>query len=431
MIDYLLSLGRLMRLPLRPTPPRPISRRLTPTACADRPRWPTASRGTSRWFPPTARAGRQRSIGDRASRLTLGGRLALIGLLLLTGCGLLSQPVQPLGPAPTPTPVPTPLVPGAPWLKRPPVPINLATDEAPHDVLTEWWYYTGHLDAQDGAQYGFELVVFQLRLGQITPAYFSHFAITDMSRKRFVYDQRTHLGSQPPPADGGFALTVGDWQMTGRNGRDTLKARMPTYAIDLSLTAQKPVALHLGEGYISLGPAGDSYYYSRTRLAVTGTIVDGAITRPVTGQAWFDHQWGDFISVRGTGWDWYSLQLSDQTEVMLFSVRDTLGKTVIVYGSLIEADGRTLDLPSNAISIEPTGQWRSPHSGATYPSGWRLRLPTHKIELLVDPIMADQELTTTESTGVIYWEGAVAITGSRDGRPLTGRGYVELTGYAP
>jgi predicted secreted hydrolase len=219
--------------------------------------------------------------------------------------------------------------------------------------------------------------------------------------------------------------------MAGRDGRDHLRASMPGYAIDLALTAAKPPALHLGEGFISFGPAGDSYYYSRTRLTIEGHLTDGATTRPVTGQAWFDHQWGDFISVKRGGWDWYAVQLADQTEVMIFDVRDPQGRRALVYGSLVDAAGVTTDLPPGAFSVEATGEWVSPRSGATYPSGWRIRLPQQGLDLTLRPVLLDQELDTRPTTGVVYWEGAVDITGTRQGQPIGGRGYVELTGYAP
>jgi predicted secreted hydrolase len=349
-------------------------------------------------------------------------------LLLLAGCA--RGPAPALPPAPTATPAPTPISTAAPWLKRPPAPLTLPADEAPHDVLTEWWYYTGHLEATGGARYGFEFVVFQVRLGEAGPAYISHFAVTDIDRQRFRFDQRQQLGAQPQPAGGGFALTLGDWQMTGRDGQDTLRARMADYAVDLTLTALKPPALHLGSGFISFGPAGDSYYYSRTRLAVRGTLVDGGTPLPVTGVAWFDKQWGDFVNVKGGGWDWYALQLSDNTEIMLFDVRDPFGASTIVYGSYITATGAVEDLGAGAFTVEATGQWTSPRSGATYPSGWRVRLPRYQLDLTVTPVLPDQELDTRPTTGIIYWEGAVAVSGERAGRPVTGQGYVELTGYA-
>lgn len=369
------------------------------------------------------------AVGRRSHGRSRARAVALfVSLLLLTGCGTAGR-VEPLPPAPTLTPVPTPVSAAMPWLRPAPAPISLPADEAPHDVLTEWWYYTGHLDAADGARYGFEFVVFQVGIGEGIPTYISHFAVTDITAGSFQYDQRRQLGGQTQPAGGGFSLALGDWSMSGREGADRLRAALPGYAVELALQAQKPPALHLGEGYISFGAAGDSYYYSRTRMAVSGVIeVDGA-RREVTGTAWFDHQWGDFINVKGGGWDWFSFQLADQTEVMLFVVRDPLGADVIRYGSVVDATGATTDLPPDEVSIEATGAWTSPRTGGVYPSGWRIRLPTQALDLAVTPVVLDQELDTRPTTGVVYWEGAVEIEGTRGGQPVAGRGYVELTGY--
>jgi predicted secreted hydrolase len=350
-------------------------------------------------------------------------------LFFLAACGA-GGPPPTLPPAPTATPAPTPISTAAPWLKRPPAPLTLPADEAPHDNLTEWWYYTGHLQADGGERYGFEFVIFQVRFGDGGPAYLSHFAVTDLTRGQFAYDQRSAAGEQAQPADGGFALALGDWTMAGRDGRARLKAGMDRYGVDLSLSAVKPAALHLGNGYISFGAAGDSYYYSRTRMTVQGTLTDHDVARPVTGTAWFDKQWGDFISVKGGGWDWYALQLDDNTEVMIFDVRSPNGQRAILYGSYVDAVGGVTDIRPDEMSVEATGQWRSPHSGATYPSGWRVRLPAQGLDLAIRPLLADQELDTSATTGLFYWEGAVEVSGTRAGRSVGGHGYVELTGYA-
>jgi predicted secreted hydrolase len=295
-----------------------------------------------------------------------------------------------------------------------PRPVQFPGDDAPHSDLTEWWYYTGHLKAADGGDYGFEMVVFQSVRGSGPVGYAAHFAVTDVRNGRFAYDQRTSIGSQIGRSDG-FDLAVGDWRMTGSGGRDQLSARMEGYAIELALESEKPPALHNNAGVISFGPAGDSYYYSRTRLAVTGKLND----QPVTGVAWMDHQWGNFISVGG-GWDWFSVHFDDRTELTGSIVRDDAGNALLVYGTFVEADGRTRHL--DRFDATPLGTWTSPRTGTTYPSGWRVR--AGDLDVVLTPVLQDQELDTRPTTGQVYWEGAVTATGSR-----TGRGYVELTGY--
>ncbi|HYM84455.1 MAG TPA: lipocalin family protein [Candidatus Dormibacteraeota bacterium] len=379
---------------------------------------------------------------------------------LVAGCS--TAPILANAPAPHPgAPSPSPAASRLPD----PQPVVLPLDDGAHHRLTEWWYYTGHLrDVATGRWYGFEDVVFRAERGDFPVSWASHLAITDESGGRFVYAQRSQVGpgvdvSASAPAVAGshpafaFALTGLDpsrpetlsqpaWTMAGGGGRDALSASLsPSEAtaagsagglgLALSLSSTKPVALHGGDGWIAFGPAGGSYYYSRTRMAATGTLVlDGAAHR-VEGSAWFDHQWGDFISVGGGGWDWFAVDLDDGTDLTLSLVRAADGTYPLVYGTLVAADGSATHLPASAFRVEPTGRWTSPRTRAAYPSGWRISVASAGLSLDVTPTVRDQELDTRPTTGVIYWEGSQLVTGTHDARPVTGRGYVELTGYAP
>ena len=336
----------------------------------------------------------------------------VLGLFLLGACA--SYPHQPLRPA---TPVPTPL----PW------PIRLPADDTPHNDLTEWWYYTGHLSAASGASYGFELVVFQVERQDVPVVYAAHLAITDHQRKQFFYDQRTWSREQPPDR---FDLGTDTWRMHAENGSDLLAGTLQDYAIDLRVTPVKPPALHGVNGIVSFGPAGDSYYYSSTRLSVQGTLTDHGASIPVSGEAWKDRQWGNFLTTRGGGWDWFSLQLNDGTDLMLFILRGTAGETLPVYGTLIGPDGTDETLGPDPASVASLGTWVSPHSHATYPSGWLVDVRGRDISVRADPVILDQELDTRRSTGQFYWEGEVTVSGQSHGNQVTGKGYVELTGYA-
>lgn len=306
-------------------------------------------------------------------------------------------------------------------------PITLPRDEAPHDVLTEWWYYTGHLAADDGRRYGFEYVIFQTVRGDYPVVYLGQFAITDQARGRFVHTSRMGQGSQIGRQDG-LDLTVGDWRMGGAFGSDALQASMDDYAIDLSLRALKPAALHDEDGLVSFGIAGDSYYYSYTRMAVEGTLFDGGQPVAVHGQAWFDHQWGNFL-VLGGGWDWFSIQLDDGSDLMLNYLRDDADRVVGVWGSYVDPAGLVRPLGPEDFAIRPTGSWTSPLSGGVYPMGWRVTLRDPSYDLSLRPVLEDQELAG-QGNAPTYWEGAVEIGGTRAGQPVGGLGYVELTGYA-
>ena len=338
--------------------------------------------------------------------------LMLLGSAALTAA--CAGPPEPgLPPAPIPTPAAFP-------------PVTFPKDEAPHNDLTEWWYYTGHLEAADGRRWGFELVTFQVLRATLQPHYVAHFAVTDQQRGQFHYEDRQSQGSQAQPPEG-FAFDVGGWTMRGLLGNDHLQAAMSGYAVDLALTTRRPPVLHDG-GLVTFGPAGDSYYYSRTRMELAGTVDDHGERIPVTGLAGFDKQWGNFL-VMGGGWDWFSIQLEDGTDLMLNLIRNAAGQTTIVYGTYVAPDGSFRHLQGNAFEVSALGRWTSPHTGTTYPSGWRATVREPALDLRITPVIPDQELDTRRSTSMIYWEGAQTVVGTSRGQPIAGQGYVELVGY--
>jgi predicted secreted hydrolase len=334
-------------------------------------------------------------------------------LLVAVGC---SRSVAPLPEVPAATPTA-------------PAPITFPRDGLPHDALTEWWYFTGHLSESDGRAFGFEYTVFQVRRQGSPTGYLAHFAVSDIGAQRFSHQARFDQGE----AATDFPIDVRGWRLATEGASDVIQASMdaapgadPPFGLELRLTAEKPPALHHG-GYIDEGTAGGSYYYSRTRLTVTGTLqqADGT-PLPVSGLAWMDHQWGNFVVTATLKWDWYSLQLDDRTELMLYVLRGVADDATAVYGTQILADGSTRDLAAGSVRTQAIGSWTSPHTGAVYPSGWLLMLPEGGT-VNVDPVLQDQELYFPGSSqgSLAYWEGAVAVTGDR-----TGVGYVELTGYA-
>jgi predicted secreted hydrolase len=284
--------------------------------------------------------------------------------------------------------------------------------------------------------YGFELVVFQALRSDLPPVYAAHFAISDITRGEFHYDQRseTEPGASLSngASSGGIAVHVGNWSITGLNGLDHLTASMTNYAIQVNLQGLKPSILHNGNGLITYGLGGFSYYYSRTRMALSGTLIDHNQPVQVTGLAWMDHQWGNFLALGGGGWDWYSIQLNNDTEMMLYVIRDAQGRMLSTYVSFIDSNAVDHLLPANALKISILNHWRSPVTGANYPSGWSFQIddPQLRASLTLLPELKDQELVAYQSTGNSYWEGAVSIHGQSAGIAVNGEGYVELTGYA-
>ncbi len=324
--------------------------------------------------------------------------------------------------------------------QQPLPPIRFPQDEAAHRDLTEWWYYTGHMNAvtPDGKphHYGFELVIFQALRSDFPPVYAAHFAISDVTRGQFQFAQQRLTEPEAVIPDGsstaGMNLHVGNWSIQGSNGHDHLVAQMANYAIDLSVQGLKPPVLHNGNGLIAYGPGGFSYYYSRTRMAISGTLFDHGQALKVSGLAWMDHQWGNFLPLGAGGWDWFSIQLNNFTEMMVYRIRDASGHSISTYVSYIDPTARDFVLPASALSIKVLNHWRSPATGANYPSGWQLEINSAQIRvaLTLTPDLNDQELLTYQSTGNSYWEGAVTITGQSAGQSVQGEGYVELTGYA-
>ncbi len=321
----------------------------------------------------------------------------------------------------------TPFAEASPGIDDAPDPVTFPRDDAAHAAAVEWWYYTGHLFAPDGRRFGFEQVVFKGEQGG-TIGYASHAAITDGTAGKFIYDQRL-AGPETAQPGPGFNLVIGDWVMRGEGGEDRLRMTLPGYAMAVTVTATKPPALHDGDGYIDYGNGQASYYYSRTRMVVEGILDVGGEALAVTGEAWMDHQWGDFDTFSGGGWDWYSIQLEDGYDVMLYLINAPDGTPIIIDGSLVDPDGALTVLDGDDFTIEATDSWTSDATGITYPSGWEVSLPREGLILALVPTLPEQELDTTATTGVIYWEGEVTVEGERDEAPIAGLGYVELTGY--
>ncbi len=389
--------------------------------------------------------------------------LVCTAALVVAGCG--GAPILANEPVIFPTP---PIASPAPSPAADPIPISLPRDDGPHHRLTEWWYYTGHLKAADGRRFGFEAVVFRAERGSVPAAWASHLALTDESGNRFLYAQRSEIGPQvdrsPRHADGvptGFDLNVGGlnpmlvaagappvaapWRLTGSDGTDRIEAALTPeeaaaagapFGLALDLRPMKMPVLHDGDGFVDFGAAGSSYYYSRTRMAATGELQLDGERMSVEGIAWFDHQWGDFISVGAGGWDWFAINLDDGTDVTLSVVRDENANTVFQYGTLVRPSGEVVHLgPQDFGVAESTfSSWESPVSGRSYVTSRQVVLPDN-IVINLQATLLDQELDTRATTGVIYWEGSQKVEVLRvdDQGNATriggGEAYVEITRY--
>jgi predicted secreted hydrolase len=323
---------------------------------------------------------------------------------------------------------------------------RLPDDHGPHlEYQTEWWYYTGNLAASDGRRFGFQLTFFRRGLAPGAPPdgpglatrqiYFAHLAITDVAAGAHLFAERWSRGAGELAGARGtpFAVWLEGWRVesTRSDGRAVrLVARDGPILLDLELESRKPLVRHGDRGLSpkSGEPGNASHYIGYTRLSARGRLaVDGAAV-PVSGSAWFDHEWStSALGAGAVGWDWFSLQLEDDRELMYFQIRrEDGGIEPVSGGTLVDDTGGTRRLPAAAISLAVLDRWTSPETGTTYPSRWRLRVPGEGLELVVEPWIPAQEMRTS----FVYWEGAVRVSGTRAGRPLRGHGYVELTGYA-
>ncbi|HEX7879634.1 MAG TPA: lipocalin-like domain-containing protein [Candidatus Eisenbacteria bacterium] len=311
---------------------------------------------------------------------------------------------------------------------------------------TEWWYWTGHLEAR-GHRYGYEVVFFRRvppRPTDLGPGYEgwqaaeihpAHVALTDIDGKSFHHEQRLFrtIGGIAAADTARLDVRCGDWTARQEGESFVVSAGMDDWHLDLTMTSTKPPALHGREGISTKGPvAGQaSYYYSLTRLETRGTLTRGDRTEPVTGLSWMDHEFfSSDLDTTLAGWDWFSLQLDDGTELMLYRLRGRPGTDRDwLSGSFIDRAGAVQPLRREAITIVPQRTWTSPTTGAVYPLGWQVTIAPLGFTLSLSPDRDDQELDTRGSTGVVYWEGSVSVTGTREGKVLTGVGYAELTGY--
>lgn len=326
--------------------------------------------------------------------------------------------------------------------------LEFPADHGPHPAFrTEWWYVTGNLDSDDGRRFGVLLVFFRQALAATAAAreaslatrdmMLAHAAVTDVDGRRFHFAERLARatgglgGVSGPP----LRITCADWSATAAPDGDgllplDLVAGDRDFAFSLRVEPGKPAVLQGDAGLSRKGPEiGDaSIYYSLTRLPITGVIEVDGVEHRVRGQSWIDREWStSALGPDQVGWDWFSLQLDDGAEIMWYRLRRADGSSdEWSRGCLVAADGTATPLLPTDVRAEPRGEWTAADGGASYPASWRLVGSAPAFDLEVTPLLANQELRTL----VRYWEGAVAVAGTQAGRRVTGRGFLEMTGYA-
>lgn len=324
--------------------------------------------------------------------------------------------------------------------------VQLPRDHGAHpDSRIEWWYYTGNVQTREGRRFGYQLTFFRFGVDPapanpsrwaVRDLHLAHLAVSDIGGERHAYADRLNRAGAGWAGAAIDRLEVWneDWRATRTaSGVHVLTAGADGLGLALRLDEGKPAVRHGVEGYSRKGAsAGNaSHYYSLTRMPTRGTIAFGGEVHEVEGESWMDHEFGSsFLEATQAGWDWLSIQLDDGSELMVYRLR-TSGGTPDPHssGTLVDPAGRSRRLGVADYALRPGREWRSPESGARYPVEWRVDVPGARLTLDVRATFDAQEMRTEETTTVTYWEGAIDVRGTRDGQPVTGRGYLEMTGY--
>jgi predicted secreted hydrolase len=319
------------------------------------------------------------------------------------------------------------------------------------DYQTEWWYYTGNLRGANGHRFGFELTFFRqgmdlpLAFGASSDTtwrpdqiYLAHLALSDIDGGEFYYTQRLNRAG---PGLAGVDLAQrrywnGNWQvrwLSAATGEQELLAVCRRFTLRLEITPEKPFVIHGKNGVSQKAPkvGRASHYISFTRLRVAGQLQWRGSSFRLNGLAWMDHEFftGQLDSGEA-GWDWFAIQLESNEELMLYRLRKKSGQ-IDPYssGTYVDAKGRAHFLDASQFSLSPGGAWHSPNSGARYPLGWTISIPSLDLELSERTPLNNQELLSKENAFPTYWEGAVTYSGHLHSRPVNGIGYLEMTGY--
>jgi predicted secreted hydrolase len=368
-------------------------------------------------------------------------------------------PVAPVAPAPV-----------SPWKQAiPGYVFSFPRDHAAHpDFKIEWWYYTGNVKAADGRRFGYQVTFFRVGIDYapanpskwaVRDLYMTHLAVSDAQGQRYRYAEKLTRGG--PGLAGAKVDTYYTWNEdwsagltgnrepgTGNRHQHALKAADKHVGIDLLLDEGKVPAINGINGINQKGAreGNASHYYSLTRMPTTGTLMIEGERFEVSGLTWMDHEFStSFLEPEQRGWDWFSIQLSDNRELMLYRMRraDNRGPRDADFasrggggshdprssGTLIDANGRTTHLSNDDFTLTPGRSTFKSTNGAVYPTEWTVSIPSHKIVLTVTTPLSDQELSLVESTGIAYWEGMIDVTGRSGGQAVTGSGYLEMTGY--
>jgi predicted secreted hydrolase len=308
------------------------------------------------------------------------------------------------------------------------------------EFQTEWWYYTGNLRTAEGRRFGYELTFFRQAVDRqpaesvwdLRDVWMAHLALSDIQGGQFLHTER--LNRAGPGIAGADLMQArvwnGNWQAQWTGSTQALQAVADRFSFELSLKAEKPPVIHGANGVSQKaeGVGKASHYISFTRLATTGAIILDGKRFSVEGASWMDHEFFSHqLEANQSGWDWFSLQLEDRSELMLFRLRRT-GGGIDPYsaGTFIDSQGHARHLAAGDFTVTPGKNWASAATGGRYPVEWTIEVPSIGFKAAIRTPLVQQEITGSTN----YWEGAIDIDGTKLGSPVKGVGYLEMTGYA-
>ena len=350
--------------------------------------------------------------------------------------------------------IPVPVVFANKWkLALPGYKYNFPSEHRSHpNFKIEWWYFSGNVKDESGNKYSFMLTFFRrgLRLEKTSEVnrsrwalnnlYFSHFSVYSAKKNKHYFSEKISRGAlgQAGASTEKFKVWIDDWkaEIADRNqpNKILIFAKKDKLYLDFELEPQKNPVIHGTNGISqkSSGVGQASHYYSFTRLKVNGSLSIEGKRIGVNGSAWMDHEFGsNQLGKEQIGWDWFSIQLSNNTELMLYLMRNKSGSYDLTSsGSLIASDGSVIHLSLNDFKIKNKRFWKSKKSKALYPVEWVIEVPKYNINLKIKALHEKQELDTAKSTQIIYWEGGINVEGFSQGVSVNGVGFVEMTGYA-
>ncbi len=316
-------------------------------------------------------------------------------------------------------------------------------DHGRHDGFKlEWWYFTGNLRDASGRRFGYQLTFFRSAFSArqttrpsawgMNDVYFAHFALSDLAANHFLFKDRLERGRPGLSfaSDQNMDVSLLDWSAKMQANTIELKATEKDFAIDLQCADGRGPVLQGPGGVNRKGrqPGQASYYYSMTRLKTSGTLSLGGQRFVVDGRTWMDHEFSsNALADNQVGWDWMGLSLNDGTDLMIYRMRNKDGSADYLSGTRITSDGQAHYLSADELDISGDLPWHSTVSGAQYPQRWTIQTAGQP-EMIVTSEMPGQELITTASTKVNYFEGAANVTDIKGN--TIGEGYLEMTGYA-